>query len=154
MLANGVPWGPALLLGGVFAVPVGAFIAIPAIRLSGLFLGLATLASAFCLRSYAYGQSWMFGFGRLDTRRPEFAGWTTTPATTYFLLTIALAARRGRRARRAVPARSAAARAGGLTDRADLARHQPEHDPGDGVLPVRIPGRHQRGDVMPRCSAV
>jgi len=92
MLANGVPWGPALLLGGVFAVPVGAFIAIPAIRLSGLFLGLATLGFGILLAQYAYGQSWMFGFGRLDTRRPEFAGLDDDTRYYYFLLTIALAA--------------------------------------------------------------
>jgi ABC-type branched-subunit amino acid transport system permease subunit len=89
-LAGGVPWGLALLLGGVFAVPVGAFIAIPAIRLSGLFLGLATLGFGILLAQYAYGQSWMFGFGRLDTRRPDFAGLEDDKRYYYFLLAIAL----------------------------------------------------------------
>ena len=37
-----VPWLVALLLAGLVAVPVGAIIAIPAIRLSGVFLALAT----------------------------------------------------------------------------------------------------------------
>ena len=40
---HGIPWLPALLLAGLIAVPVGAIIAIPAIRLSGVFLALATL---------------------------------------------------------------------------------------------------------------
>jgi ABC-type branched-subunit amino acid transport system permease subunit len=91
MLAHGLPWGVALLLGGVFAVPVGAFIAIPAIRLSGLFLGLATLGFGILLAQYAYGQSWMFGFGRLDTRRPQFAGLDSDEHYYYFVLAIALA---------------------------------------------------------------
>ena len=92
MLNHGLPWGLALLLGGLFAVPVGAFIAIPAIRLSGLFLGLATLGFGILLAQYAYGQSWMFGFGRLDTRRPEFGGLDSDTRYYYFLLAIALAA--------------------------------------------------------------
>lgn len=39
----GVPWLPALVLAGLAAVPVGALVAIPAIRLSGIYLALATL---------------------------------------------------------------------------------------------------------------
>jgi hypothetical protein len=39
----GVPWLLALVLAGLIAVPIGALIAIPAIRLSGIFLALATL---------------------------------------------------------------------------------------------------------------
>ena len=92
MLERGLPWGVALLLGGLFAVPVGAFIAIPAIRLSGLFLGLATLGFGILLAQYAYGQSWMFGFGRLDTRRPGVAGLDDDTNYYYFLLAITLAA--------------------------------------------------------------
>jgi ABC-type branched-subunit amino acid transport system permease subunit len=91
MLAHGLPWGVALLLGGMFAVPVGAFIAIPAIRLSGLFLGLATLGFGILLAQYAYGQSWMFGFGRLDTRRPQFGDLDSDQHYYYFVLAIALA---------------------------------------------------------------
>jgi ABC-type branched-subunit amino acid transport system permease subunit len=91
MLHDGLPWGVALLLGGLFVVPVGAFIAIPAIRLSGLFLGLATLGFGILLAQYAYGQSWMFGFGRLDTRRPHFGGLDSDTRYYYFVLAVALA---------------------------------------------------------------
>src|SRR5205085_10383572 len=41
-LGAGLPWLLALVLGGLVVVPVGALVAIPAIRLSGLFLALAT----------------------------------------------------------------------------------------------------------------
>ncbi len=43
-----LPWLLALLLAMLVAVPVGAIVAIPAIRLSGLFLALATWASGSC----------------------------------------------------------------------------------------------------------
>jgi ABC-type branched-subunit amino acid transport system permease subunit len=90
MLADGVPWGLAVLLGGLFAVPAGALIAIPAIRLSGLFLGLATLGFGILLAEYAYNKSWMFGFGQLNTRRPD--GFTTDTRFYYLCLGIAAAA--------------------------------------------------------------
>ena len=40
-LSVGIPWIPALLLSGLVVVPIGAVLANPAIRLSGLFLALS-----------------------------------------------------------------------------------------------------------------
>jgi len=57
---HGVAWVPALLLAGLIAVPVGAIVAVPAIRLSGLFLALATLAFGFLVQKLIYNESWMF----------------------------------------------------------------------------------------------
>jgi ABC-type branched-subunit amino acid transport system ATPase component/branched-subunit amino acid ABC-type transport system permease component len=61
LAAHGVPWGLALLLGGLITVPVGAAVAIPAIRLSGVFLALATLGFAVLLEQLIYPTSLMFG---------------------------------------------------------------------------------------------
>jgi ABC-type branched-subunit amino acid transport system ATPase component/branched-subunit amino acid ABC-type transport system permease component len=58
---HGVPWLFALLLAGLVAVPVGAIIAIPAIRLSGVFLALATLGFGILLEQMIYTQDFMFG---------------------------------------------------------------------------------------------
>jgi ABC-type branched-subunit amino acid transport system permease subunit len=67
----GVPWLLALLLAGLIAAPVGAIVAIPAIRLSGLFLALATLGFGLCLAQLFYPASYMFGVsGSLATPRP------------------------------------------------------------------------------------
>jgi ABC-type branched-subunit amino acid transport system ATPase component/branched-subunit amino acid ABC-type transport system permease component len=57
----GVPWFLALFLAALVTVPVGAFIAIPAIRLSGVFLALATLGFGILLEQMIYTQGWMFG---------------------------------------------------------------------------------------------
>jgi ABC-type branched-subunit amino acid transport system ATPase component/branched-subunit amino acid ABC-type transport system permease component len=57
---HGMPWVLALLLGGLVAVPVGAIVAIPAIRLSGLYLALATLGFGILVQRLLYGQAWMF----------------------------------------------------------------------------------------------
>jgi ABC-type branched-subunit amino acid transport system ATPase component/branched-subunit amino acid ABC-type transport system permease component len=58
---HGVPWLLAVLLAGLIVVPVGAVIAIPAIRLSGVFLALATLGFGIMLENMFYTQDIMFG---------------------------------------------------------------------------------------------
>jgi ABC-type branched-subunit amino acid transport system ATPase component/branched-subunit amino acid ABC-type transport system permease component len=71
----GIPWLIALLLAALVAVPVGAFIAIPAIRLSGVFLALATLGFGILLEQMVYTQGWMFGpsSNGLPTSRPDWS---------------------------------------------------------------------------------
>jgi ABC-type branched-subunit amino acid transport system ATPase component/branched-subunit amino acid ABC-type transport system permease component len=71
----GIPWLIALLLAALVAVPVGAFIAIPAIRLSGVFLALATLGFGILLEQMVYTQGWMFGpsSNGLPTSRPNWS---------------------------------------------------------------------------------
>jgi ABC-type branched-subunit amino acid transport system ATPase component/branched-subunit amino acid ABC-type transport system permease component len=55
-----LPWVVALVICGLFAVPVGAMIAIPAIRLSGVFLALSTLGFGLLIERLFYRRSWMF----------------------------------------------------------------------------------------------
>jgi ABC-type branched-subunit amino acid transport system ATPase component/branched-subunit amino acid ABC-type transport system permease component len=71
----GIPWLIALLLAALVAVPVGAFIAIPAIRLSGVFLALATLGFGILLEQMVYTLGWMFGpsSNGLPTARPDLS---------------------------------------------------------------------------------
>jgi ABC-type branched-subunit amino acid transport system ATPase component/branched-subunit amino acid ABC-type transport system permease component len=71
----GIPWLIALLLAALVAVPVGAFIAIPAIRLSGVFLALATLGFGILLEQMVYTMGWMFGQSSngLPTTRPDWS---------------------------------------------------------------------------------
>src|SRR6202012_6073258 len=71
----GIPWLAALVLAAAGAVPVGALIAIPAIRLSGVFLALATLGFGILLEQMVYTQGWMFGpsSNGLPTTRPDLS---------------------------------------------------------------------------------
>jgi ABC-type branched-subunit amino acid transport system ATPase component/branched-subunit amino acid ABC-type transport system permease component len=67
----GIPWFAALILAGLIVVPVGAFVAIPAIRLTGLFLALATFGFGIFVEQMLYSTSWMFTIlsnGRAEPR--------------------------------------------------------------------------------------
>lgn len=89
-LEQGVPWGLAVLVAGAVAIPVGAIIAIPAIRLSGLYLALATLGFGVLLSQFFYTKSFMFGVSDLHTARPHVAGLQTDKGYYYVLLIFAV----------------------------------------------------------------
>jgi ABC-type branched-subunit amino acid transport system ATPase component/branched-subunit amino acid ABC-type transport system permease component len=55
-----LPWLIAALLGALVVVPVAALLAIPAIRLSGVFLALATFGFGLAVESLLYARSFMF----------------------------------------------------------------------------------------------
>jgi ABC-type branched-subunit amino acid transport system permease subunit len=90
MLGHGVPWGFAVLLGGLFALPVGAVVAIPSFRLSGLYLGLVTLGFGILLNQYAYTKDYFFA-GQIITGRPQGWGLEGDKAFYYVLLSISVA---------------------------------------------------------------
>ena len=75
-VGSGVPWLVALLLAGLVAVPVGALLAIPAIRLTGLYLALATFGFGVLLQYMFYTQDFMFGStgAGLEVPRPSWPG--------------------------------------------------------------------------------
>lgn len=89
-LEGGLPWGLALLVGGAVAIPVGAVIAIPAIRLSGLYLALATLGFGVLLSQFFYTKSFMFGVSDLETARPGIAALQDDRGYYYLLLAFAV----------------------------------------------------------------
>jgi branched-subunit amino acid ABC-type transport system permease component len=84
----GVPWPVALTLAALITVPVGAVIAIPAIRLSGLYLGLATLGFGVLLGNYVYGKSLMFGAGGVQVDRPTLLGLDSDRGYYYAMLAV------------------------------------------------------------------
>src|ERR1019366_10364417 len=70
-----LPWALALILAGLVAVPVGAIVAIPAIRLSGVFLALATFGFGILLEQMFYTTTFMFGptTSGLPAPRPDYS---------------------------------------------------------------------------------
>lgn len=87
---DGVPFLPAVLAAGLVCVPLALVIVIPAVRLSGLYLALATLGFGIFLAQYAYGKSYMFGAGSVATQRP--AGFASDTRLYYLLLAFAVGA--------------------------------------------------------------
>lgn len=86
----GTPWLVAVAVAGLVTVPIGAMVAIPAIRLSGLFLALATFGFGLLLERIVYRSGLMFGTsGNLSAPRP--AGFTSDTAFYYVLLAFAVA---------------------------------------------------------------
>lgn len=90
LAASGVPWLFAVLLAGAIAVPIGALVAIPAIRLSGLFLALGTFGFGLLLEKVLYRTDLMFGAtSTLAAGRP--AGLESDTAYYFVLLAFAVA---------------------------------------------------------------
>jgi ABC-type branched-subunit amino acid transport system ATPase component/branched-subunit amino acid ABC-type transport system permease component len=90
------PWGLALLTAGLFVVPIGALLAIPAIRLSGLYLALATFGFGLLVQYMFYSANYMFGSIGLGLTVPlprlTALGLTQSDRSYYYLcLVIALA---------------------------------------------------------------
>ncbi|MDQ1491329.1 MAG: hypothetical protein QOJ23_3843 [Actinomycetota bacterium] len=78
----GLPWLVALVGAGVVTIPLGAVVAIPAIRLSGLYLALATLGFGIFLERMAYSSFLLFGgSGGRPAPRPE---WLSTDTGFYY----------------------------------------------------------------------
>jgi ABC-type branched-subunit amino acid transport system permease subunit len=87
----GLPWFVALLVAGLVAVPVGALVAIPAMRLSGIYLALATFGFGVLLQQLVYRTHFMFGRnGPLPVPRPS--GFEGDTAFYYVVLGVAVSA--------------------------------------------------------------
>ena len=85
------PWILALLLAGLVVVPIGALVAIPAIRLSGLYLAIATFGFGILLQQMFYGSSLMFGLGGYSGLPMPRPGWLGLGSDRgFFYLTLVL----------------------------------------------------------------
>ena len=82
----GLPWLLAVLLAAMLTVPVGALVAIPALRLSGVYLALATFGFGLLLERLVFPRAIMFGGGEaVPTPRPSFA---SSDEGYYYLLVV------------------------------------------------------------------
>jgi ABC-type branched-subunit amino acid transport system ATPase component/branched-subunit amino acid ABC-type transport system permease component len=91
---HGWPWGLALLAAGLIAVPIGALLSIPAIRLSGLYLALATFGFGILMQFMFYTEGYMFGGvgAGLSVPPPSFRAIGLTGSDkSYFYLCLVLA---------------------------------------------------------------
>jgi ABC-type branched-subunit amino acid transport system permease subunit len=87
----GIPWGAALVLGGLVAIPVGALVAIPAIRLSGVYLAIATFGFGLVVQRMFYPTFLMFGASlEIHAPRPDFAPLQTSGDVGYYYVVLAV----------------------------------------------------------------
>ncbi|SHH04152.1 Branched-chain amino acid ABC-type transport system, permease component [Jatrophihabitans endophyticus] len=86
----GFPWPLAVAGAGLVAIPVGCIVAIPAVRLSGVYLALATLAFGIVMETAVYQTFLMFGADvtPLTALRPSFA---QSDREYYYVLLVVLA---------------------------------------------------------------
>ena len=89
----GLPWLVALLCAGLAALPAGAMVAIPAFRLSGLYLAMATFGFALLVRTVIFPRSWMLGTFThvLEAPRPDLGGLELGTDVGYYYVVLALA---------------------------------------------------------------
>ncbi|MGH2939647.1 MAG: ABC transporter permease subunit [Solirubrobacterales bacterium] len=93
LAGDGLPWFVALLAAGAIAVPIGAILAIPAIRLGGIYLALATFGFGLLLQGIFYTQDYMFGSTGIGLAmpRPSVGFVDLSGDTGYFYVVLAIA---------------------------------------------------------------
>jgi branched-subunit amino acid ABC-type transport system permease component len=89
MLAHGVPYIPALLIGGLVAVPAGIVVAIPALRLSPIYVAVATFGFGILAEQVFFVSHEMFGPDQqINVPRPHILGISFTGDRAYYYLTL------------------------------------------------------------------
>jgi len=87
----GLPWVPALVMAGLVAVPIGALLAVPAIRQSGLYLALATFGFGLLVQDIFYQSNVMFGVTNIGIpMRVPHLSWLAVGTTTGFYYVVLL----------------------------------------------------------------
>ncbi|MGI5519105.1 ABC transporter permease subunit [Streptomyces sp. CA-106131] len=84
--AWGLPWLVGVLLSALIVVPVAAVLALPGIRLQGLFLALATLGFGLSMEGWAYQQDWFFGTTGTGRPMPRPGGMDSDERWYYIVL--------------------------------------------------------------------
>jgi ABC-type branched-subunit amino acid transport system ATPase component/ABC-type branched-subunit amino acid transport system permease subunit len=81
-----IPWLLGVLLSALIVVPVAAVLALPAIRLQGLFLALATLGFGLSMEGWAYQKEWFFGTTGTGRPMPRPGGFESDESFYYVVL--------------------------------------------------------------------
>ncbi|HEX6392533.1 MAG TPA: ABC transporter permease [Acidimicrobiales bacterium] len=85
--AHGGNFLPAALLGALIAVPVGVIVGLPSLRLSGLYLALATMAFALLMDSLIFSNSSISGGSTgMNIHRPHLGPWSFASTTSFYYL--------------------------------------------------------------------
>jgi branched-chain amino acid transport system permease protein len=89
--AGGNPLG--LLMAPLIAAPIGALVALPALRLQGLYLALTTMAFGVLAQEMLFPRSWLYGSSTREVSRLDIFGISFASEQAFFiLLAVAFAA--------------------------------------------------------------
>lgn len=90
MLANGASWPVAVLIGALMTLPFGIIIAIPSIRLAGVYVAVATFGFGIVIQQVVYPMGAFFGEveRRVDVPRPVILGVDFTSNNGYYFLAL------------------------------------------------------------------
>jgi ABC-type branched-subunit amino acid transport system permease subunit len=87
----GVPWPLAVLFAGLITMPVGALLAIPSIRLPGIYLAIATFGFGILLQRLVFTNPVMFGFSdSLTAPRPHMSWLHVGTDTGYYYVILSI----------------------------------------------------------------
>jgi branched-chain amino acid transport system permease protein len=89
--AHGGGFFPAALLGAVIAMPVGMLVGLPSLRLSGLYLALATMAFALLMDTLIFNRrSISGGYTGMAIHRPKLGPWSFASTTSFYYLCLVI----------------------------------------------------------------
>lgn len=91
-LENDAPWLIGLLIGGVAAGIVGMLVAVPAVRISGIYVAIFTFGFGVLLERFFYPTFIMFGSIGAQVRRPDISFIDTTSDRGYFAVCVVVCA--------------------------------------------------------------
>jgi branched-chain amino acid transport system permease protein len=87
----GVPFPIALALAAGIAASVGVIVGLPALRLKGIYLGIATMAFGFIVEEvFARWESVTHGNAGMSVKSPEMFGWELGSSTAFYLLCLVI----------------------------------------------------------------
>ena len=91
-LPDGIPWVIALGLASIVVGVVGGLVALPALRLRGIYLALLTLAFAILMDNLVFGNKEVLGGGTtLAVERPSIFGWNLDSERALFVVLVVVA---------------------------------------------------------------
>lgn len=92
LMSHGWPFLLCLLMSMVLAAVVGVVVAMPALRLKGIYLGIATLSFGFIVEEvFARWESVTKGNSGMSVPMPEMFGWDLSAGSGFYWVCLALA---------------------------------------------------------------
>jgi len=92
LAAQGWPFPASLAVAGLLSAAVGALVGLPALRVKGIYLGIATLAFGFIVEEVlARWESVTGGNAGLMVGQPQMFGWAADSSESFYFLCLATA---------------------------------------------------------------